>query len=322
MGRIRESRARLLIMQVILGLEALHDAGILYRDLKPENILLNDKGHAQIADFGLAKFLPKLSRKDSASGSESRKSMGSEAAGKGNGIMSFLRRRKNSGLSLKEEASTSGDQAQEVWGTTKTRCGTPAYQAPEIVMANEGHVHGLEADWWALGILSYEIMVGEPPFMAQSIKEVYELILKNEIQFPKRMGVVTCEFISALTKKERKERLGYGRSDAAAVKAHEFFKSERSIPWETVASGEVPPPLDLSDAGLASPKDAVFFHAEYTSEDVREFIPPQSRPTSHSAAEFKEFTKVPNQTFQSFTSTTPVAVIAKGEVVDEDKDKN
>ena len=206
------------------------------------------------------------------------------------------------------------NKTDEIWGTTKTRCGTPAYQAPEIVLAPEGQVHGLEADWWALGVLSYEIIVGDPPFMAQSIKEVYELILRNKIVFPKKMSEVAQQFVLDLTRSDRKQRLGYGKIDAQAVRAHPFFKVDKTPSWETVENWTCSPPVDLSEVNLgASPRDAVFFHAEFTSEDVREYIPPPKSGNVHQPAEFKGFSKVPNATFEQFISTTPVSVITKAD---------
>ena len=59
-GRFRESKTRILVMQVLLALEHLHNHGIVYRDLKPENVLISVEGRAQVADFGLCKFLPKV----------------------------------------------------------------------------------------------------------------------------------------------------------------------------------------------------------------------------------------------------------------------
>ena len=148
--------------------------------------------------------------------------------------------------------------------------------------------------------------------MAQSIKEVYELILRNKIVFPKKMSEVAQQFVLELTKTDRRQRLGFGKPDADAVRAHAFFQVDKAPSWDSIESWSCAPPLDLSEVNIgSSPRDAVFFHAEFTSEDVREYIPPPQNV--HPSSDFKGFIKVPNSTFEKFTSATPVSVITKAD---------
>merc|ERR1719199_341172 len=77
--------------------------------------------------------------------------------------------------------------AKVVAGKTYTTCGTPDYFAPELI-ASKGHTEAV--DWWTLGILTFELMVGHPPFESASPMQIYQKVTKgiNKVSFPKRLG--------------------------------------------------------------------------------------------------------------------------------------
>ena len=311
-GRFRESKTRILVMQVLLALEHLHNHGIVYRDLKPENVLISVEGRAQVADFGLCKFLPKVDVEASA--------VAAAEAPKRRSFSLFRR------TTTKRESVAGNGAGSTIswWGTTKTRCGTPAYNPPELVRGEE---HGLEADFWTLGVLMYELLVGDPPFIANEVKEVYDLILANKPEFPsKRISDVAKDLLVKLMCSDRKARLGYGPGDASLVKAHPFFdppkKGSKADPalltWQAVSSLTCPPALVPEDIGLGDPKDAIFFHTEFVREDVREYIPPISKiPTAQQvyfSSVLKDFATVPDSQVESFVSDQPLPSIEKGDV--------
>lgn len=64
-----EELAKFYFCEILLGIEYLHNLNIVYRDLKPENILIDIDGHVKIADFGLAKIIPKMQKSYSFCGS-------------------------------------------------------------------------------------------------------------------------------------------------------------------------------------------------------------------------------------------------------------
>jgi len=115
-----EATTKFFAAEIVLGLQYLHEIGVIYRDLKPENVLLESSGHIKITDFGLCKE------------------------------------------NMKDR-------------TTSTIVGTPEYVAPEIL---ENFDYDFSVDWWSLGILIYEMLVGESPFFSQNNTIMFSKIKK------------------------------------------------------------------------------------------------------------------------------------------------
>uniref|UniRef100_A0A671XWR9 Protein kinase C n=1 Tax=Sparus aurata TaxID=8175 RepID=A0A671XWR9_SPAAU len=152
--------------------------------------------------------------------------------------------------------------------TTSTFCGTPNYIAPEIL---RGEDYGFSVDWWALGVLMFEMMAGRSPFDIitdnpdmNTEEYLFQVILEKPIRIPRSLSVKAASVLKSFLNKDPKERLGCQvQTGFTDIKSHTFF---RSIDWDQLEKKEVTPPFKpqiSDDYGLEN------FDTQFTNEPVQ-----------------------------------------------------
>lgn len=142
---------------------------------------------------------------------------------------------------------------------TKTFCGTPDYIAPEIILYQP---YGKSVDWWAYGVLLYEMLVGQPPFDGEDEEELFASITDHNVSYPKALSKEAKEACKGFLTKNPSRRLGCGPSGEEDVRGHPFF---RRIDWDKIENREVQPPFKPR---IKHRKDVSNFDKQFTSEKI------------------------------------------------------
>merc|ERR1719460_727612 len=128
--------------------------------------------------------------------------------------------------------------AKVVVGKTYTTCGTPDYFAPELI-ASKGHTDAV--DWWTLGILTFELMSGHPPFESASPMQIYSKVQKGigKVSFPAKLKGTCEDLVKGLCKKEPSDRLPMLPGGGMKLRQHAWYKG---FDWEKMKEAKLDPP--------------------------------------------------------------------------------
>ncbi|KAJ6702871.1 SERINE/THREONINE-PROTEIN KINASE UCNL [Salix viminalis] len=282
---------RFYLAEIVCALDHLHEMGIVFRDLKPENILIQHSGHVTLTDFDLSRTLtrktvrnlicdagetgchlitgnrieqPQKKQKQQDRRNLRRWWFVNDIQQKKNGLKKAKSARV-SPVSRRKLSFNNGERSNSFVGTEE-------YVSPEVV---RGDGHEFAVDWWALGILTYEMLYGTTPFKGKNRKETFRNVLLKKPEFFGKRNELT-DLIERLLEKDPAQRLGYQRG-ACEIKEHGFFKGAR---WDLLTEVLRPPFIPSREDGEWTVTTGGVDMRKYF-EDLR--APPPSMPPSPSS---------------------------------------
>lgn len=166
---------------------------------------------------------------------------------------------------------------------TSTFCGTPEFLAPEVLTENS---YTRAIDWWGLGVLIFEMLVGEPPFSGADEEEIFDSIVSDEVHYPQFLSIESIAIMRRLMRKNPEKRLGAGEDDAKEIKKQRFFVHIQ-WEWEKLLNKQIRPKFVPN---ISHPEDVSNFDEEFTRE----------LPRFSNAKAKRDITDTDNEEFREF----------------------
>uniref|UniRef100_A0A8C1XSD6 non-specific serine/threonine protein kinase n=1 Tax=Cyprinus carpio TaxID=7962 RepID=A0A8C1XSD6_CYPCA len=200
---LTEEETQFYVAETVLAIDFIHQLGFIHRDIKPDNLLLDSKGHVKLSDFGLCTGLKKAHRTE------------------------FYRNLNHSQSNDLTFQHMNSKRKAETWKRNRRQLafstvGTPDYIAPEVFMQTG---YNKLCDWWSLGVIMYEMLIGYPPFCSETPQETYKRVRswKETLVFPPEVPI--SERAKALSLRfccEADHRIGAAGVDD--IKRNGFFE--------------------------------------------------------------------------------------------------
>jgi serine/threonine kinase 38 len=195
---LTEDEARFYTAELILAVESIHKLDCIHRDIKPDNILIDKNGHIKLSDFGLAKISDNLGQSQ---------------------IQNDKKNKKNRPTHQKNYSCV----------------GTAYYVAPEVLKKTG---YSEDIDWWSVGVIFFEMLVGYAPFCSEETKDVcYKVInWKKFLKIPDDI-ILSREAEDLIAKMITNSNERLGKNGVEEIKAHPFFKK---VDWNNIRNTKAP----------------------------------------------------------------------------------
>ena len=251
---LTEDEARFYTAEMILAVDSVHKLNCIHRDLKPDNILIDKKGHIQLSDFGLSKIAEKNFFPMTETNIDQVKSNNKDDP------ITLIKKNSNKNISSINSLKNKKRTRLMAYSTV----GTPDYIAPEVFGQNG---YGQEVDWWSIGVMFFEMVVGYPPFFSENPSDTCKKILKWKQYFSIPNDANLSPEAKSLIKSlvtTPENRLGY--NGVEEIKKHPFFKG---INWDNIRNVKAPFIPDIKND-----YDTKYFD---TFPEQESFYPPESK---------------------------------------------
>ncbi|RLV90030.1 hypothetical protein DV515_00014581 [Chloebia gouldiae] len=280
---LTEEETQFYIAETVLAIDSIHQLGFIHRDIKPDNLLLDSKGHVKLSDFGLCTGLKKAHRTE------------------------FYRNLNHSLPSDFTFQNMNSKRKAETWKRNRRQLafstvGTPDYIAPEVFMQTG---YNKLCDWWSLGVIMYEMLIGYPPFCSETPQETYKKVMnwKETLTFPPEVPIsdkakdlilrFCCEWEHRI-----------GASGVEEIKSNPFFEG---VDWEHIRERPAAISIEIKSIDDTSNFD------EFPESDI---LKPTVATSNHPETDYKNkdwvFINYTYKRFEGLTARGAIPSYMKG----------
>ncbi|XP_023226971.1 serine/threonine-protein kinase tricorner-like [Centruroides sculpturatus] len=269
---LSEECTQFYIAETALAIDSIHKLGFIHRDIKPDNLLLDARGHIKLSDFGLCTGLKKSHRTE------------------------FYRDLSQAKPSDFTSNPMDSKRRAESWKKNRRQLaystvGTPDYIAPEVFMQTG---YNSACDWWSLGVIMYEMLIGYPPFCSETPQETYRKVMnwRETLIFPPEVPISNeARDLIQRFSCESEKRIG-ANGGVEEIKQHPFFKG---VDWEHIRERPAAIPVEVKSIDDTSNFD------EFPDVDLK--IPAAPVPAKDGDPGYKDWVFI-NYTFKRFEGLT------------------